>query len=175
MLHGFWVLFLLAGRAVWGRALSGHGSQSLIILHFSPFGGGEGDGRKTVTKLVINAKRYFHLLSFFFFIIQHGLHHEGVKLRTLMSWQPLSVVRICSFFMSSVQLAEEGAIRWFWHRSGFEVGSVLTTPRSGQGRGARVASDPDRELIPSDREREAFALTLIFGQGHCKGRRRRRH
>jgi len=76
MLHGFWVLVVLAGRAVGGGwALSGHGSQSLIILHFSPFGGGEGDGRKTVTKLVINAKRYFHLLSFFFFIIQHGVPH----------------------------------------------------------------------------------------------------
>ena len=70
MLHGSWVLFLLAGRAVWGRALSGHGSQSMIILHFSPFGGG--DGRKTVTKLVINAKRYFHLLSFFLL-----LHHTA--------------------------------------------------------------------------------------------------
>ena len=52
----------------------------------------------------------------------------------------------------------ELAIRWFWHHLGFEVGSVLTTPRSGQGRGARVASDPRKERIdgsadPSDRER----------------------
>ena len=62
MVSGFFSCWL-AGQFGGGRALSEHGSQSLIILHFSPFGGGEGDGRKTVTKLVINAKRYFHLLS----------------------------------------------------------------------------------------------------------------
>jgi len=159
MVSGFFSCWL-AGQFGGGRALSGHGSQSLIILHFSPFGGGEGDGRKTVTKLVINAKRYFHLLSFFFFIIQHGLHHEGlqehVKLSTFMFWQPLSVVRICSFFMSSVQLVfYDGGGGGRFASSGIvwasRLESVLSTPRSGQGRGARVASDPDRELIPSDR------------------------
>ena len=71
-----------------------------------------------------------------------------------MFWQPLSVVRLCSFFVSSLQLVfyvmaeEEGAVRWFWHRlSGLQGGSVLTAPRSGQGRGARVASDPERERM----------------------------
>jgi len=103
MLHGFWVLFLLAGRAVWGRALSGHGSQSLIILHFSPFGGGEGDGRKTVTKLVINAKRYFHLLSSSSSSNSSMTYPTGRHCK-VMFWQPLSVVRLCSFFVSSVQL-----------------------------------------------------------------------
>ena len=131
--------------------MSGHGSQSLIILHFSPFGGGEGDGRKTVTKLVINAKRYFHLLSFFFFFIkqQHDVPHgetlQSHVLATSQCGTPLQLLREQPSIGFLCDGGGGGGGSLVLASSGLQGGSVLTAPRSGQGRGARVASDPERE------------------------------
>jgi len=164
MLHGFWVLVVLAGRAVGGGwALSGHGSQSLIILHFSPFGGGEGGWEENCDKVGDKCQEIFP--PSFFLLLHHSAWRtprgdiaKVACFGNISVWYAFAASSV-AFDWSSSMYAEEGAIRWFWHRVGFEVGSVLwTTPRSGQGRGARVAPDPRREvsldgLIPSDRER----------------------
>ena len=73
--------------------------------------GCEGE-EKTVTTLVINAKRYFHLLSFLFhLLVLHNIPHlhtlHRLRERTFLCHATFqivfSVVRYCSFF-SSVQL-----------------------------------------------------------------------
>ena len=130
---------------------------------FQPLRRGRGGWEENCDKVGDKCQEIFPP-SFFFFIIKQ--QHDDVPHGETLQSQPLRVVRLCSFFVSLVQLVfydggGGGGDSLVLASFGLQGGSVLTAPRSGQGRGARVASDPERErergwmeaLIPFGRER----------------------
>ena len=123
---------------------------------FQPLWRGRGGWEENCDKVGDKCQEIFPPSFFFFFFIkqQHDVPHgetlQSHVLATSQCGTPLQLLREQPSIGFLCDGGGGGGGSLVLASSGLQGGSVLTAPRSGQGRGARVASDPDRMYGSAD-------------------------